>query len=103
MPTYILAFIIGKFEYTEGFTAKNKVPVRTYTPPNQQKLGQSATDYGVKCVDFYEKFFGIDYPLPKLDMIGIQDYPLGGQENWGLITYKMDRLVYNENSDSLTK
>merc|ERR1711902_182755 len=85
MPTYLVAFIFGEFDYEEAVTKKN-VPVRVYTPLGQKAYGKLGADFGAKCVDFYEDFFQIDYPLPKLDMIGIEDYPLGGMETWGLIT-----------------
>lgn len=101
LPTYIVAFIVGEFEYVERKTSNN-IPIRVYTPLGLQNRGVIAADFGVKCVDFYEKFFGIKYPLPKLDMIGIQDYPLGGMENWGLITYAMNCLIYDTESDSVT-
>ena len=100
MPSYLVAFIVGEFDYLEKST-KNNIPIRVFTPPGQKEKGRLALDYGVKCVDFYEEFFDIKYPLPKMDMIGIQDYPLGGMENWGLITYSMKRLIYEEGVDSL--
>lgn len=99
MPTYLVAFIFGEFDHVERFT-KNNIPVRVYTPLKQGEYGVLAAEFGVKCVEWYEDFFGIKYPLPKLDMIGIMDYPLGGMENWGLITYAMRALMYNPETDS---
>ena len=102
MPTYLVAFIFGKFDHVERFT-KNNLPVRVYTPLGQGEHGVLAAEFGAKCVDFYEEFFDIKYPLPKLDMIGIEDYPLGGMENWGLITYAMRCLIYNPKTDTKMK
>jgi len=39
-------------------------------------------------LEFYESFFGIDYPLAKEDMAAIPDFAPGAMENWGLVTYK---------------
>ena len=40
----------------------------------------------VKTLPFYHKYFSIDYPLPKMDLVAIADYT-GAMENWGLIVY----------------
>ena len=47
-----------------------------------------ALDIGVRCLDFFEEYFDIGYPLPKQDMIALPDFKSGAMENWGLITYR---------------
>jgi hypothetical protein len=32
---------------------------------------------GIRCLDLYDDFFGIPYPLPKLDMIAIPEFAMG--------------------------
>lgn len=49
----------------------------------------------------YESFFGIEYPLPKMDMIALPDFNAGAMENWGLITYRETAMLYDETSSSV--
>jgi aminopeptidase N len=43
---------------------------------------------GPKILHYYEKYFGIAFPLPKIDMVALPDFAAGAMENWGLITYR---------------
>lgn len=99
MSTYLLAFIIGDFEYLEK-KARNGVRVRIYTTPNKKHQAKFALECAVKTLEFYEKYFDIKYPLPVLDMIAIPDFASGAMENWGAITYRESALLVDEKHSS---
>ncbi|OGI94341.1 hypothetical protein A3A03_03320 [Candidatus Nomurabacteria bacterium RIFCSPLOWO2_01_FULL_40_18] len=101
MSTYLLAFIIGDFEYIESKT-KNDVQVRVFTTPGKKHQAKFALDCAVKTLDFYDKYFDIPYPLPVLDMIAIPDFTSGAMENWGAITYRESALLVDEDHSSLS-
>lgn len=46
-----------------------------------------------KVLLFYQDYFGIAYPLPKLDLVAISDFSAGAMENWGLITYRLVEYI----------
>lgn len=100
MSTYLLAFIVGQFEYLEKKT-KGGVLVRVYTTPGKKNQAAFALDFGLKTLEFYEKYFDIKYPLKTLDMIAIPDFSAGAMENWGAITYRESRLLIDEKHSSL--
>jgi len=99
MSTYLLAFIVGEFEYIEGRT-KDDVLVRVFTTPGKKDQAKFALDVAIKTLEFYNNYFDIDYPLPVLDMIAIPDFAAGAMENWGAVTYRESTLLIDEASSS---
>ncbi|TLS26201.1 hypothetical protein PpBr36_05272 [Pyricularia pennisetigena] len=95
MSTYLLAFIVGELNYIE--TKDFRVPVRVYAPPGLNiEHGRFSLDLAAKTLAFYEKVFGIDFPLPKMDQVAIPDFAQGAMENWGLVTYRVVDLLLDE-------
>ncbi|KAL6057849.1 Aminopeptidase [Balamuthia mandrillaris] len=99
MSTYLLAFVVGEFDYLED-TTTNGVVVRVYTPKGKKEQGRFGLDVAVKTLPFYEDYFKISYPLPKCDLIAIPDFAAGAMENWGLITYRETALLVDPESSS---
>jgi len=103
MSTYLLAFYVGESEFVSGKT-KNGVEVRVFTPLGKKSHGEFALDMGIKCLEYYEDYFDIKFPLPKCDQIGLDDFSAGAMENWGLVTYRSTCLLIDpENSSTQTK
>lgn len=95
MSTYLVACIVGELNYIES--KKFRVPVRVYAPPNQDiEHGRFALDLADRTLEFYEKTFDSKFPLPKMDMVAIPDFAAGAMENWGLITYGVVDLIFDE-------
>ena len=103
MSTYLLAFFVGEAEYVEKYSYLNsgkKIRCRVYTPIGKKNEGEFALDLCCKVLQFYSDFFGIDYPLEKMDMIGIPDFAAGAMENWGLVTYRTKYILYDSEKTS---
>ncbi|MBI2314568.1 M1 family metallopeptidase [Candidatus Daviesbacteria bacterium] len=98
MSTYLLAFIVGDFEYIEEKRKNGKV--RVFTTPGKKAQAKFALDVAVKCLNFYEDYFGIELPFPVLDMIAIPDFAAGAMENWGAVTYRESTLLIDEERSS---
>jgi len=99
MSTYLLAFIVGDFEYLEKKSNRGVI-VRVYTVPGKKHQAKFALDCAVRTLDFYEKYFDIKYPLNTLDMIAIPDFSSGAMENWGAITYRESALLVDAEHSS---
>ena len=95
MSTYLLAFIVGELNLIESNSFR--VPVRVYAPPDKDiEHGRFSVELAAKTLDFYEKKFDSPFPLPKMDMVAIPDFSAGAMENWGLVTYRVVDLLFDE-------
>ena len=75
MSPYLLAFCVGEFDCVQALTLHN-VLVKVYSPPGKADSGKFALDCAVRCLDAYNDFFGVPYPLPKLDMVAIPEFAM---------------------------
>jgi len=100
MSTYLLAFAYGELGYKEAKT-KDGVLVRTYATPGQVELTKHGLNVAVRALEFFSDYFGVPYPLPKLDMIALPDFSSGAMENWGLVTYRETTMLADEKTSSI--
>jgi aminopeptidase 2 len=95
MSTYLLAFVIGELKVLE--THNFRVPVRVFATPDKDiEHGRFSLELAAKTLEFYEKTFDSKFPLPKMDMVAIPDFSAGAMENWGLVTYRVVDLLFDE-------
>lgn len=99
MSTYLLAFLVGEFEYLEGKT-RDGVLVRVFTTPGKKEQGRFALGVATQVLSYYSNYFDIPYPLPVLDLIAVPDFAAGAMENWGAVTYRENALLFDEEKSS---
>jgi aminopeptidase N len=68
MSSYLLAFVIGKFDHIE-LSTRGEVRVRAYTKKGHSYDSFEHTKIAAEAIDMYEDYFKINYPLPKLDLV----------------------------------
>lgn len=95
MSTYLVAVVIGLFDYLEDHTPDG-IAVRVYCKVGKANQGKFALDVAVKTLGIYKEYFAVPYSLPKLDMIAIPDFAAGAMENYGLVTYRETALLYDD-------
>ncbi|KIX08936.1 uncharacterized protein Z518_00014 [Rhinocladiella mackenziei CBS 650.93] len=100
MSTYLAAWAIGDFEYVEGFTDRKyngkNIPVRVYTTRGLKDQGLFALEHAHQTLDYFSDVFGIEYPLPKSDLLAVHEFAMGAMENWGLVTYRTTAVLFDE-------
>ena len=83
MQTYLIAYVVSDFISVENFDVR--VPQRVFATPAQIQDGQGdfALDFGVNCLQAFERHLRVEYLLPKMDQISIPDFSAGAMENFG--------------------
>ena len=102
MSTYLLAWVTGELQRKTART-KSDVEVNIWATPAQPAASLDfALDTAVKAIEFYNDYFGTDYPLPKSDHVALPDFSSGAMENWGLITYREVALLADPATTSIS-
>ena len=101
MSTYLVAFLVGDFKCVSG--ESDGTPIRACATPGQEEKGRFAVSAAEYILHYYNNYFGIKYPMPKLDMIGIPDFEAGAMENFGAITYRETDFLIDEKTASLNQ
>lgn len=100
MSTYLLAFIYGEMGYKEAKT-RDGVVVRTYATPALYQHTEFALSVAVKCLEYFNDYFAIPYPLQKCDLIALPDFASGAMENWGCLTFREHCMIVDPNNTTL--
>jgi aminopeptidase N len=100
MSTYLVAFLVGDFECISG--ASDGIPIRVCATPGHVQDGAFALSAAEFFLHYYDTYFGIKYPMPKLDMIALPDFEAGAMENFGAITYRETALLVNPKTAPLS-
>lgn len=101
MSTYLVCFIVCDFDHLPSRNASQGFPLTVYAREGQLEHMAFALDTAVGAIDFYVEYFGIQYPLPKLDLIAIPDFVSGAMEHWGLVTFREAAVIFKEGSSSV--
>ncbi|OXA64588.1 Aminopeptidase N [Folsomia candida] len=97
MSTYLVALVVSEFTCTTApaFLLANKT-VEACGPAHLVAEGGAshAAQVSARILAFYDKLWGVPYPLPKMTSVAIPDFEAGAMENYGLNTYRISALFY---------
>jgi len=101
MATYLFYLGIGRFDLLED--TSGRVRFRVFAPPGQAEMGRYGLSTTPRVLAAYESYYGIPYPLPKLDLVCISETSFGAMENWGAITFRDTRLLLDASTRSFAR
>ncbi len=93
MSSYLFVLTAGELERLTAEAGATTVGL--VTTRGKSEHGRFALENAVKLLDYYNDYFGVNYPLPKLDLIALPGGFGGAMENWGGITFFESRLLFD--------
>lgn len=76
MSTYLVAWAVGEFKEKVP-KYKANIPYRIITRPSEIEGATKASYYGPKVLEWFEEYFRVSFPLPKMDMLATPDFSAG--------------------------
>jgi aminopeptidase N len=98
MSSYLNVFVAGELDFIESRTGPTQL--RVITTKGKAEMGRYALEATAQILQYYNEYFGVAYPLPKLDQIAMPGGFGGAMENWGGITYYESKLLFDPKSSS---
>jgi aminopeptidase N len=99
MSTYLLALLAGDMQAIHG--QAGRTALAAWTPAGETDQARYALQVETAVLPYYNHYFGVDYPLPKLDLIAVPgNYEAGAMENWGAITFIDDAMLFDPKSSA---
>lgn len=92
MSTYLVAFIVSNLvnanEANQKIQLSSLPQINVWTRPEVTDMTNYSYTMTTKILPFFEDYFGIQFKLPKIDMVAVPDFGFNTMENWGLITFR---------------
>jgi aminopeptidase N len=99
MSTYLVVLCAGHLQRIHATVSGTDIGV--WTVEGNAEQGREALRAASKLLPYFNDYFAVAYPLPKLDLIAIPgNYAAGAMENWGGITFIDNALLMNPESSS---
>jgi aminopeptidase N len=98
MSSYLFVLAAGELERLTG--EADGVSLGVVTTRGKSAQGRYALESAIGLLKYYNDYFGVKYPLPKLDLIAVPGGFGGAMENWGGITFFESLLLFDPKSNA---
>jgi len=92
LSAYLIAVAVGPFVATPA-RMSGSTPIRVYTLPGRQHLARFALETAHQGLSHLEKWFGMEHPYAKLDLLALPDFAFGAMENAGAVFFRDSVLL----------
>ncbi|XP_058450243.1 aminopeptidase N-like [Malaya genurostris] len=101
MSTYLVAFMVTDFVSKRVILKEpTRLTMESYARPSASDQLNLGLQKGEEAIRSLEQYCNQTYDLPKLDQVAVPDFFFGAMENWGLVKYGEQYLLYDENKST---
>ncbi|HEX4420833.1 MAG TPA: M1 family metallopeptidase [Kofleriaceae bacterium] len=106
LPSYLIAFAVGPFDTRATTLAASllrpaALPIGAVAIRGRGDDTAFALGLEPALVAEQERYFGVAFPFPKLDLVAVPDFQSGAMENAGAITFRDSLLLVDDKVTSL--
>jgi tricorn protease interacting factor F2/3 len=98
MSAYLLYLGVGPFDTIT--VPGDRWSVTVAASPGRAAAGRFSAERATVLLAAYEEYYHAPYPLPKLDLIALENFWAGAMENWGAIAFR-ENLVLVDRATSV--
>jgi tricorn protease interacting factor F2/3 len=91
MSAYLLYLGIGPFDILT--VPGDRWSVTVAASPGRASAGQYCAERATELLAAYEEYYGVPYPLSKLDLVALESFWAGAMENWGAIAFRENAVL----------
>jgi aminopeptidase N len=99
MSSYLVALTVGDWKCASDEV--DGIKLNVCTVPGKENMTRFPLDASKAILHYYNNYYAMKYPLPKLDLIAVPDFQAGAMENWGAIIYRETALLIDEKTASI--
>jgi aminopeptidase N/puromycin-sensitive aminopeptidase len=99
MSSYLVALTVGDWKCAHD--SVDGIQLGICTVPGKEDLTHFPMEATKAILHYYNDYYGIKYPLAKLDQIAVPDFQAGAMENWGAIIYRETALLIDDKTASV--
>ena len=101
MSAYLLYLGLGPFDTIT--LPGDRWSVTVATSPGRAAAGRYCAERAVEILAAYEEYYGVPYPLSKLDLVALENFWAGAMENWGAIAFRETAVLVDPTTSALSR
>ncbi|KAK5649364.1 hypothetical protein RI129_000393 [Pyrocoelia pectoralis] len=100
MAPHLVAFTIFDFEFVKPNTSQSGTVLKIWAPKHLLPDANYALHFSPNILNYLQTYFGVKFPLPKIDLVAMPELYQNAMENWGLITFRQSAILLDPSTVS---